>query len=478
MKASEEKYRLLFESMNEGFAIIEVIFDDEGKAVDWRYLEINPGFKTQTNLTNVIGRLISELTPATDAHWFDFYGRVAKTGVPARREGEYAAFNRCFEVFAYKIGNEASRKVAVIFTDITERKRLEEELRQHRENLERLVEERTAELNEANRQKIESYESMSDFFFSLDRDLRFTYVTKATEKLFGMSRDDLLGRKVGDVFPGTIELSLAKFRQAITEKTPQYYELYSIVQRWMQVSAYPTRNGLSVFLQDISERKKTEAELQRLDRLNTVGEMAAAIGHEVRNPMTTVRGYLQMFQRKDKFTEYGEQLSTMIEELDRANSIITGFLSLAKNKTIELKSSNLNGTIHALYPLLQSEALRLGHNIETDIGNIPNIWYDDGEIRQLILNLARNGMEAMDAGGLLTIKTSLESDTVILAIQDTGKGIPQEILDSIGTPFQTTKDNGTGLGLAVCYRIAHRHSAQIHVETSPSGTTFKISFPL
>lgn len=146
----------------------------------------------------------------------------------------------------------------------------------------------------------------------------------------------------------------------------------------------------------------------------------------------------------------------MIEELDRANSIITSFLSLAKNKLIELKPGNLNDTIQALHPLLQAEALRLGHNVITDTGNIPNIRYDDGEIRQLILNLARNCLEAMTKNGTLTIKTSLENTAAVLTIQDTGAGIPADIFHKIGTLFLTTKDNRTGLGLAVCYRIAER----------------------
>lgn len=224
-----------------------------------------------------------------------------------------------------------------------------------------------------------------------------------------------------------------------------------------------------------SERQKFEA-IARMDRLNVVGEMAAGIGHEVRNPLTTVRGYLQMFQRKDKFAEYQEQLDTMIEELDRANSIITEFLSLAKDKAIKLEPGNLNDTIHALYPLIQAEAFRLGHDIRLDLSDIPIIWYDYNEIKQLILNLARNGMEAMMTSGLLTIKTHLDSDKVILTIQDTGKGIPEAVLNKIGMPFITTKDNGIGLGLSICYRIAERHRAKIEFDSSSQGTTFFVQF--
>lgn len=234
--------------------------------------------------------------------------------------------------------------------------------------------------------------------------------------------------------------------------------------------------GCVVTLTDITPQKQFYSKLTRFDRLNLIGEMAAGIGHEVRNPLTTVRGYLQLFHKRPKYADHREQFATMIEELDRANSIITEFLSLAKNKRAELKPGNLNGTIHALFPLLQADAFRMGHQIEADIGDIPTFCYDDKEIRQLILNIVRNGMEAMKAGGLVTIKTYCERNTVVIAIKDTGAGIPKEILTKLGTPFMTTKESGTGLGLSICYRIAERHNAKIDIKTSSKGTTFFIKF--
>ena len=229
---------------------------------------------------------------------------------------------------------------------------------------------------------------------------------------------------------------------------------------------------------NMRKRKRAEKGLARLDSLNLVGEMAAGIGHEIRNPMATVRGYLQMFQRRDTFSEYRNQLDTMIEELDRANSIITEFLSLAKNKHVKLMPGNLNSTIHALFPLLQADVLHLGHDIIMDIGDIPTICYDDKEMRQLILNLVRNGLEAMPSRGVITIKTYATNDHLILEIRDTGTGIPPDLLEKLGTPFVTTKDNGTGLGLPVCYRIAERHNAKIEIDTSPSGTAFFVKINL
>lgn len=216
--------------------------------------------------------------------------------------------------------------------------------------------------------------------------------------------------------------------------------------------------------------------MARLDRLNIVGEMAAGIGHEIRNPLTTVRGYLQMFQRKTDFTRYQDQIGTMIEELDRANYIITEFLSLAKNKVVKLTPGNLSNSLHALFPLMQADAFRHNHKLEMEICDTPNILFDEKELRQLLLNLVRNAFEAMQPGGTVTIKNYFENEKVVLAVHGTGTGIPKEVLANLGTPFVTTKETGTGLGLALCYRIAARHSAEVDIKSSTKGTSVFVNF--
>ncbi len=229
---------------------------------------------------------------------------------------------------------------------------------------------------------------------------------------------------------------------------------------------------------DITDIKRYQYEMARLDRLDIVGEMAAGIGHEVRNPMTTVRGYLQIFQRKAELAKYHSQIDIMIEEIDRANAIITEFLSLAKNKKLEIRRANINDVVHALAPLLQADALRRGHDLRLILSELPEFDFDENEIRQLILNLVRNGLEAMTDSGMVTISTAVSGGGIELRITDQGCGVPPEILEKIGTPFVTTKDEGTGLGLPVCYRIAARHKAEIFVDSSPAGTAFRIVFSM
>jgi signal transduction histidine kinase len=218
--------------------------------------------------------------------------------------------------------------------------------------------------------------------------------------------------------------------------------------------------------------------MARLDQLNIVGQMAAGIGHEIRNPMTAIRGFLQILERKPECQKYKEYFQLMIDELDRANSIITEFLSLAKIKPSKLKKQNLNRIIEALNPLITADVMNTSNDIVFELRDVPDYSINEKEIRQLILNLVRNGVEAMSASGTLTVETCATDNEIVLSVKDEGKGIEPEVLDKIGNPFFTTKDQGTGLGLATCYSIAARHNAAITIETGTSGTTFFVRFKL
>ena len=232
-------------------------------------------------------------------------------------------------------------------------------------------------------------------------------------------------------------------------------------------------------IRDISVRKTLEQDVARLDRLNMVGEMAASVAHEIRNPLTIIRGYLQIFSNKEEFAHYREQLGLLIDELDRSNLIIKEYLSLSQNKIVDMKLAHLNTIIESLYPLIQADAAALCKEIRLELGDTPPLFLDDNEIRQMILNLVRNGLEAMDEDGhLLTLQTYRDNDELVFTVIDQGKGIPPHVLENLGRPFFTTKANGTGLGLATCYRIANRHQAKIEVYTTPQGTTFKIRFKI
>lgn len=227
----------------------------------------------------------------------------------------------------------------------------------------------------------------------------------------------------------------------------------------------------------IRKRKQAEKELARLDQLHLVGEMAAGIGHEIRNPLTTVRGYLQLLGIKKKLPN-PETLQIMISELDRANSIITEFLKLAKNKVIQRSLYSLNDLVENLMPILQAEASLRGHELIYIPTATPAVMIDEKEMHQVVLNLVMNGLDAMTTHGILKIQTSAIQNRVMLSVTDQGPGIPDEVANKIGTPFFTTKSTGTGLGLSICFAIAERHGGRLEFITDSNGTTFNFYLPI
>lgn len=234
--------------------------------------------------------------------------------------------------------------------------------------------------------------------------------------------------------------------------------------------------GYLVTITNITEIKKYSHEFDRLARLNLIGEMAAGIGHEVRNPLTTVRGFLQFFLEKAELAKHHEAFMLMIDELDRANTIISEFLSLAKNKTVSLQPTSLNKVVESMFPLLQADAFRRGSRLLLRLADIPEVYADGKEIRQCLLNLVQNGLDAVQEGGTVTVSTEVQDSEIILAVHNDGPEIPTRVREKLGTPFFTTKANGTGLGLPVCYSIAARHNARLDVASKPNGTTFSLIF--
>ncbi|WP_144350508.1 ATP-binding protein [Sporomusa termitida] len=230
---------------------------------------------------------------------------------------------------------------------------------------------------------------------------------------------------------------------------------------------------------DITERESLRGELEKLDRLNLVGEMAASVAHEIRNPMTTVRGYLQFMSKKSGDRD---RYDILISELDRANSIIEDFLSLARSRTVAKELCNLNEIITSLQPLLYADSVKNGILVELELeAGLPDLLLHKKAIKQLVLNLYRNAAEAMSiaAAGRIVIRTTHINEYICLETQDNGCGIPPDRLKKVMEPFYTTKGNGTGLGLAVCLSIAGQHNADLTIDsTVGAGTAVRVTFPL
>jgi PAS domain S-box-containing protein len=315
---------------------------------------------------------------------------------------------------------------------------------------------------------------------------RIQYVNKSFTLITGYSLEDIDGQEIvkllGDrnvnleQLTGIIKTG-GEWKEEITglKKSGEYYYANTSLSSLRDSAGRITH--ILVIAEDITGKKQMETEMAKLDRLNLVGEMAAGIGHEIRNPMTTVRGFLQLLSGKEDGQQYKEYYDLMIQELDRANSIITEYLAMAKDRPVNYKMQNLTSIVEVMVPLLNADAMNSEKIIQLDLQEVTDLLLDEKEIRQLLLNLARNGLDAMQPKGRLTIRTFLNKDAeVVLSVADQGCGIAQEDLEKIGTPFFTTKEQGTGLGLAVCYSVAARHNATIKIDTGSGGTTFSVVF--
>jgi len=231
-------------------------------------------------------------------------------------------------------------------------------------------------------------------------------------------------------------------------------------------------------IRDITQRVLLNNDFARLEQLNVAGKMATNLAHEVRNPLTTLRGYLQFLGSKNDLEKYRTRFSLMLEEVDRANRIITEYLWLSKNKCVNLQKGDLNEFVSKVYPTVKAEASAAQVEVKLVLSEIPEIWLDEKEIRQLILHLVHNAVEAMPQGGKIRLSTFQKGDSIVLSVKDGGKGIPPHLQNDIGKPFLTTKENGTGLGMAICYRIAGRHHAKLNINTGVLGTTICVVFPI
>lgn len=371
----------------------------------------------------------------------------------------------------------------------------------HQKSLEEMVKQRTAmfeeamarEVAERNHNQEKAYrlasiaESTDDGIIGMTPDGTILYWNQGAERVYGYMQEEIVGKSISTIFHEDRKDELQEiFAKVLKGERVSHLETERRHKDGRMIEVSLTVSpiiddlgeiiGISTILRDISAHKQMERELARFDRLNLIGEMAAGISHEVRNPMTTVRGFLQLLCDKEDFTSYKSYFELMIGELDRANSILTEFLSISRTKITERRKQNLNVIVTSMSPLLEASAVSSNKSIQIIQEELPDLLLDDKETRQVILNLSRNGLEAMDEGGTLTIRTYTKEEEVILEVRDQGHGISPELIDRLGTPFLTTKNEGTGLGLAICYGIAARHEARIEVESGKSGSTFRVRF--
>jgi two-component system, sporulation sensor kinase B len=227
------------------------------------------------------------------------------------------------------------------------------------------------------------------------------------------------------------------------------------------------------------EQIRVKKELIKAEKFNVVSQLAASVAHEIRNPMTTVRGFMQLLQGESLSKEQKTFINISIQELDRAQEVINQYLSLAKPQTEEYEVFSLTDAINESVDVMSTYAVMNSIEIKKDIEENLMVRGLSFEIKQVLINILKNAIEAIKENGEITASAVLHKDgQVMITIKDNGTGMPQDQIKSLGRPYYSTKEKGTGLGLTVCYQIVKRMKGEIKVESQLNkGTTFTISLP-
>jgi signal transduction histidine kinase len=223
---------------------------------------------------------------------------------------------------------------------------------------------------------------------------------------------------------------------------------------------------------------KKEENIFRTEKLKIVGELASGMAHEIRNPLTAIKGFMQLSKANGYRVEQWYPL--IMDEISRMSELTVEFLQFSKPHASQFKIQPVQDCIRRVISLMESEAIRLGHIVEFAPPQDPvPIKMDQDKFIQLLLNLVKNAFDAMERNGLLRIEISTSGSHCSILVKDNGKGISREELEKIFDPFYTSKEDGTGLGLPICQKIVQDHGGVMEVESTPDvGTGFMITFPL
>ncbi|MCJ7841794.1 ATP-binding protein [Lederbergia sp. NSJ-179] len=250
--------------------------------------------------------------------------------------------------------------------------------------------------------------------------------------------------------------------------------------KYVMIKLIPTiRKGREVFqiqIRDLTDQKKAEEMMDRTEKLSVVGQLAASIAHEIRNPLTVIKGFIQILNQMGNI----RYLDLVLEELKRIEDIINDLLILAQPQSSKMEKLNVQELLESTIALFQSEALLHNIDIQTNIDLAdPILQGEANRLKQVLINILKNVSEAMPDGGKIHLSArNLEDGRIEIRIKDNGPGIPEERMQNLGQPFYSTKEKGTGLGLMICQRIIKNHGGTMEIKSKVNeGTTINIVLP-
>ncbi len=321
-----------------------------------------------------------------------------------------------------------------------------------------------------------------------DNQYRIMDINCAGKKLFGLPKEKIIGRLIYEPFINHKKqmLEIKKHVEQVIDNgkytSTITFECMDGKTRHIEVnSKVEIVSGLNfTVIVDSTEKIEMQEQLRKSDTLSVIGELAAGIAHEIRNPMTALKGFIQLLEGsiKEEHSMYYQVITT---ELSRIDSIINEFLLISKPQAIRFQKKDINQIMKETVDFLNAQAVLYNVQFVANYDEgLPPIYCEPNQLKKVFINIIKNAIEVMPNGGNITIMINNNGDNQIhIAIQDEGMGIAKEKIKRLGEPFYTTKDMGTGLGLMVSYRIIEEHKGSILIESEEGkGTTFHINLPI
>lgn len=326
----------------------------------------------------------------------------------------------------------------------------------------------------------------ADAFVITDLQGMIQYISSGFERLTGMSISEL-SDNFHDLFPGGEDLK-GLFSQVTIQKFDAQLLFASDEVKEVSVTTLPiflkgTLIGKYILFVDISsmirvERKRNFELSQLSEKLSAAGQLSAGIAHEIRNPITAIKGFLQII--KKGYISFDKYYMLIMDEINRIETIINELLVLAKPHQIQGRELHdvkvlVEQTVKLMgpYAILNNIVIKRKFRLAST-----QVFCEDNQIKQVLINLIKNAIEAMPNGGKITVTAENAGSEVLVRIEDQGPGIPQQLLEKIGSPFFTTKENGTGLGIVVSQQIIENHQGLFSIESDPNGTRVCIRLPI
>ncbi len=479
LRASEQRYRTLFNSMNNSFALHQIILDDDGKPIDAIYLEVNPAYEALTGIKAeaVIGKSMFGPKPGWEVSWLDTYARVALTGEPGYYEDYAPSLGKYFDFVIY---SPQKGQFAIVYNDISERVRTRKALEESEERYRALIE-------------------SAPISIAVMQDGKYAYANHYAALLHGLDDpQQVIGKPTLLGIPSRYHAVISERLQKNTRDLPNPPIEFEIegqdgvtrnIQTISRAIVLGEKPAFLIIGQDITERKLIESSLRATEKLASVGTLAAGVAHEINTPLQVITGLSRRLIEHTKMERLdAEKMRKDLENLEqnswRVARIVRSLLSYSRVSMDEVARNNLNDIVRDTLVLTEHQLSSWSNiRIRTDLQrDLPEVYCERNSIIQVLINLMNNARDAMPAGGEINLRTRFAPSNrqFTLYVSDTGTGISEGDLRHVFDPFFTTKKvgEGTGLGLSVVRSIVESHGGTISIRSSSEeGTTFIITLP-